>query len=67
MSIQPQDDLLTALRANLRRLEDQHRDEDLTPDARELKKLLLRRIAAIDAAMENLKKIVGQDPPKKAD
>jgi hypothetical protein len=65
MSIQPQDDLLTALRANLRRIEEEHRDEELTPDASELKQLLLRRIAIIEAAIENLEKIAGLDDSKK--
>jgi hypothetical protein len=65
MSVQPHEDLLTVLRNNLRRSEEEHRDEDLTPEARELKQLLLRRIAIIEAAMENLKKIAGQDTPQK--
>lgn len=65
MSIQPQDDLLTALRSNLRRIEEEHRDKGLTPAAREIKQLLLRRIEIIEAAMENLKKIAGQDKSQK--
>jgi hypothetical protein len=65
MSIQPDDDLLTALRANLRRIDEGHRDEDLTPDARELKQLVLRRIEIIEAAIENLKKVAGLDDSKK--
>ena len=61
MSIQPHEDLLTVLRSNLRRIEEEHRDDDLIPHARELKRLLLRRIEIIEAAMENLKKIAGHD------
>jgi hypothetical protein len=61
MSIQPHEDLLTVLRSNLRRIEEEHRDDDLTPNARELKQLLLGRIAIIEAAMENLKKIARLD------
>ena len=73
MSIQPHDDLLTMLRSNLRRIDEEHRDEDLTPEARELKQLLVRRIALIEAAMENLNNIIrntnapqpGKAPDKK--
>ena len=64
MSIQPQEDLLTVLRSNLRRIEEEHRDEALSANARELKRLLLHRIEIIEAAMENLKKIAGQDTSK---
>jgi hypothetical protein len=63
MSIQPQDDLLTVLRNNLRRIEEEHHDKDLTPESRELKQLLLRRIAIIEAAMGNLNKIIRKDEP----
>jgi hypothetical protein len=65
MSIQPHEDLLTVLRSNLRRIEEEQRDDDLTPNARELKQLLLHRIAIIEAAMENLKKIAGLDTVQK--
>jgi hypothetical protein len=58
MSIQPPADLLSVLRANLRRIEEQHRDEDLTPDALELKQLLLRRIAKIEAAIGNINALI---------
>ena len=67
MSIQPHDDLLHVLRSNLRRIDKEHRDEDLTPEARELKQLLLRRIAIIEAAMENLNKIIRGDAASRPD
>lgn len=62
MSVQPPADLLTALRGNLRRIEEEHRDRDLTPAALELKHLLLRRIANIEAAMKSLNQIIQQNP-----
>lgn len=69
MSTEPQHDLLNNLRDNLRHIEDEHHDEDLTPAARELKALLLRRIANIEAAMKNLNEIIqrsaGQDPHRR--
>lgn len=58
MSTEPQHDLLNTLRDNLRHIEDEHRDEDLTPAACEMKALLLRRIANIEAAMKNLNEII---------
>ena len=58
MSIQPPDDFLSVLRANLRPTEEEHRDEDLAPAALELKRLLLRRIANIEVAMKNLNEII---------
>jgi len=58
MSVQPQDDLLATLRSNLSRIDAEHRDEDLTPAARDLKRLLPRRLANIEAAMVNLNKII---------
>jgi hypothetical protein len=58
MSIQPPGDLLSVLRANLRRIEEEHREGDLTPAALELKRILLRRIADIEAAMKNPNKIL---------
>ena len=67
MSIQPHHDLLHVLRSNLRRIDKEHRDEDLTPEARELKQLLLRRIAIIEAAMENLNKIIRGDAASRPD
>jgi hypothetical protein len=46
MSIRPPaENLLNVLRANLRRIEAENRDKDLTPAAFELKQLLLCRIA----------------------
>ena len=63
MSLQPDDDLLTALRKNLRHIEEEHADRNLTPIAQDLKRLLLRRIEIIEKAMENLKKIVPQEKP----
>jgi hypothetical protein len=47
VSIQPTSDLLTALRANLARI-DGLAKEDQTPASLELRALLLRRIAIID-------------------
>jgi hypothetical protein len=58
MSIQPPADLLNVLHANLRRIEEENRDQHLTPSALELRHLLLRRIANIEAAIENLNKII---------
>jgi hypothetical protein len=52
MTLQPQIDLLTALRRNLNRIEENGDDGLLTPAAIELKGLLLRRIAIIEAAMK---------------
>jgi hypothetical protein len=68
MSIQPPDDLLSVLRTNLRRIEEEHHDDDLAPAALELKRLLLCRIANIEAAIENLNEIMrrnaqGKTPP----
>jgi hypothetical protein len=65
MSAQPQDDLLAALRGNLRRIEEEHRDKDLTLAALALKQLLLRRIANIEAAMKNLNEIIQRNPQAK--
>ena len=61
MSLQPQDDLLGVLRSNLRRIEEESSQHELTPEARELKTLLLRRIAIIEAAMENLAAIIAKN------
>jgi hypothetical protein len=64
MSIQPPADLLSVLRANLRRIEEQHRDEDLTPAALELKQLLLRRIANIEGAIVNINALIRKATPE---
>ena len=61
MTIQPDSDLLIALRGNLRRIEEGHRNEDLTPAALELKSLILRRIANIEAAMVRLNEIIAKN------
>ena len=53
MSIQPNSDLLTVLRHNVRPLET-NEDEGLSPDALEIRDLLLRRIAVIEAALARL-------------
>lgn len=50
MSSPPATDLINALRHNLGRIEE-HGDEGLTPAALELKALILRRIAIIEAAI----------------
>jgi hypothetical protein len=65
MSAQPQDDLLAALRGNLRRIEEEHRDKELTSAALALEQLLLRRIANIEAAMKNLNEIIQRNPRPK--
>ena len=67
MSVPPQDDLLTVLRSNLSRIEEEHRDEDLPPAARDLKRLLLRRIANIEAAFANLNKIIANSSAAQSD
>ena len=53
MSIQPNSDLLTVLRHNVRHLET-NEDEGLSPEALEIRDLLLRRIAVIEAALARL-------------
>jgi len=53
MSIQPNSDLLTVLRHNVCHLET-NEDEGFSPDALEIRDLLLRRIAVIEAAMARL-------------
>jgi len=53
MSIQPNSDLLTVLRHNVRHLE-ANEDEGLSPEALEIRDLLLRRIAVIEAALARL-------------
>jgi len=58
VSIRPNHDLLDILRANLRRIEEENYQRRLTPEAEELKALLLRRIAIIERAMENLTVII---------
>jgi hypothetical protein len=64
MSIQPPADLLSVLHANLRRIEEQHRDENLTPAALEIKQLLLRRIANIEAAIGNINALIRKATPE---
>jgi hypothetical protein len=61
MSLQPQDDLLSVLRSNLRRIEEESSQHEPTPEATELKTLLLRRIAIIEVAMENLAAIIAKN------
>jgi hypothetical protein len=61
MSIQPTDDLLTVLRANLRRIEEESSQHELNSEAGELKALLLRRIAIIETAMEKLAAIIANN------
>ena len=58
MSVQLQNELLTVLRRNVRLINEENRDEDLTAQARELMQLLPRRIAIIEAAVENLNKLI---------
>lgn len=58
MSVQLQNELLTVLRRNVRLINEENRDEDLTAQARELMQLLPRRIAIIEAAIENLNKLI---------
>jgi hypothetical protein len=53
MSIQPNCDLLTILRRNVHLIENEG-GADLDPDAAEVKVLLLRRIAVIEAALGRL-------------
>ena len=53
VSIQPNSDLLTVLRNNVRHIEE-NKDEGLSPDAAEVKDLLLRRVAVIEAAIARL-------------
>jgi hypothetical protein len=50
MSIQPTSDLLSVLRANLARIE-KTPEQNQTPAAQELRALILKRIANIDAAI----------------
>ena len=53
MSIQPNSDLLTVLRNNVRHIE-ANKDEGLSPDVVEVRNLLLRRIAVIESAVVRL-------------
>jgi len=64
MSLQPDSDLLAALRSNLRRIEEKTDQSPLTPEAEELKALLLRRIEIIERAMENLAAIIAKSQLK---
>ena len=62
MSIQPNSDLLTVLRNNVRHIEESD-DEGLSPDAVEVKALLLRRIAVIEAAIARLSQFAAAGTP----
>ena len=61
VSIQPDSDFLAALRVNLRRIEEESSQVGLTPEALELRALLLRRIEIIERAMENLAAIIAKN------
>jgi hypothetical protein len=58
MSLQPKSDLLTVLRQNLRRIEE-NAVGDLSREVIELKNLLQLRIANIEAALSCLKPLIG--------
>jgi hypothetical protein len=62
MSIQPNSDLLTILRHNVNFIEEKS-GEDLDPDTAEIKALLLRRIAVIEAALARIDEL---QPPGRA-
>jgi hypothetical protein len=62
MSVQSQTDLLTTLRCNLKRIEENGDDGLLTPAALELKHLLLRRIANIEATVGRIDELAAQAP-----
>jgi hypothetical protein len=64
MIVQPQTDLLTALRRNLKRIEENGDAGLLTPAAIELKHLLLRRIAEIEAAIGRIAELAAQAPER---
>jgi len=64
VSIQPNHDFLDVLRANLRRIEEENYQLRLTPQALEVKALLLHRIAIIETAMENLAAIAAKNQLK---
>jgi hypothetical protein len=53
MSVQPTSDLLSGLRANPARIE-KTPEQNQTPAAQELRPLILKRIANIDAAIAEL-------------
>jgi hypothetical protein len=61
MTLEPQIDLLTTLRRNLKRIEENGDDGLLTPAAIELKSLLLRRIANIETAIANLNALMARN------
>ncbi len=63
MSIQPNCDLLTILRHNLRCIEEA--GEDLSPEVIEVKALLLRRIAVIEAAVTRISEFTVHDVTRK--
>jgi hypothetical protein len=60
MSIQPNCNLLTILRHNVHCIEEDA-GEDLSPDAIEVKALLLRRIAMIEAALARIAEFAAAD------
>jgi len=62
MRVQSQTDLLTTLRCNLKRIEENGDDGLLTPAALELKHLLLRRIANIEAAVGRIAELAAPAP-----
>jgi hypothetical protein len=62
MRVQSQTDLLTTLRCNLKRIEENGDDGLLTPAALELKHLLLRRIANIEATIDRIAELAAQAP-----
>lgn len=64
MCIQHSSDLLTALRGNLRRIEE-YDAQNLTPASLALKQLLIRRIANIEAAMERSNDFARKQPSAK--
>jgi hypothetical protein len=63
MSIQPNCDILTILRHNLHCIEEDA-GEGLSPDAIEVKVLLVRRIAVIEAALARIAEFAAQDAPR---
>ncbi|MGC2614996.1 MAG: hypothetical protein WA354_13265 [Terracidiphilus sp.] len=64
MIIQPNSELLTILRNNVRHIEE-NKDESLGPDAAEIKDLMLRRIAVIEAAIARLSQFASAGSARK--
>ena len=62
MSIQPNCDLLNILRHNVHFIQEDG-GEDLNPDAAEIKALLLRRIAVIEAALARIAELTPNKRP----